>query len=60
MKTVYLVVGVPASGKSWVCEQLKDKFEYVHHDGFIYLKQPGAYLNAIFETAKTATDWALS
>lgn len=55
MKTAYLVVGVPGSGKSWVCEKLTDKFEYVHHDGFIYLKQPGAYLRAIFEASKTAT-----
>lgn len=29
---VYLLCGVPASGKSWVCEQLKDKFVYVPHD----------------------------
>lgn len=52
---IYLVIGVPGSGKSWVCEQLTDKFEYVHHDGFIYLKQPGAYLNAIMEAIPTAT-----
>lgn len=30
---LYLVAGVPASGKSWVCNQLKDKFNYVSYDG---------------------------
>lgn len=29
---IYLIVGTPGSGKSWVCEQLKDKFEYIPHD----------------------------
>ena len=50
---IYLVVGVPGSGKSYVCEQLKHLFTYVHHDGYIYLKGPkGAYLKAIREAAK--------
>jgi adenylate kinase family enzyme len=53
--TAYLVCGVPASGKSYACEQLTEKFEYVHHDGFIYLKQPGAYVKAVIEKARTAT-----
>lgn len=52
---IYLVVGVPGSGKSWVCEQLQDKFEYIHHDGYIYLKEPGAYVRVILEKAPTAT-----
>lgn len=30
--TVYLVSGVAASGKSWVCEQLLDKFDYISYD----------------------------
>ena len=29
---VYLVCGVPGSGKTWVCEQLRHKFNYVAHD----------------------------
>lgn len=33
---VYMVCGVPGSGKSWVCEQLTDKFIYISHD--LYLK----------------------
>ena len=29
---VYLICGVPASGKTWVCKQLIGKFMYVPHD----------------------------
>ncbi len=36
MKTVYLICGVPGSGKTWVCEQLKDKYEYVPHDLYMH------------------------
>lgn len=32
MQTVYLVIGCPGSGKTWVCEQLKHKYHYVSHD----------------------------
>lgn len=35
MKPVYLICGVPGSGKTWVCEQLMDKFAYVPHDMFL-------------------------
>lgn len=30
--TVILVAGVQGSGKSWVCRQLTERFEYVPHD----------------------------
>jgi len=30
--TVYLVTGVSGVGKSWVCEQLKDRFTYISYD----------------------------
>ncbi len=33
---IYMVCGVPGSGKTWVCSQLLDKFEYISHD--LYLK----------------------
>lgn len=33
-QTIYLVCGVPASGKTWVCSQLKG-FTYVPHDDYI-------------------------
>jgi predicted ABC-type ATPase len=49
MKTVYLVVGVPGSGKSWVCNQLKDQFDYVPHDLY-----PKGYIEAIQEYSKIA------
>lgn len=29
---LFLIAGCPASGKSWVCEQLSDKFNYVSYD----------------------------
>lgn len=35
MKKAYMVIGCPGSGKSWVCDQLKELFDYVHHDLFI-------------------------
>lgn len=37
---IYLVVGVPASGKSWVCEQLQDRMRYVHHDLYVGMSGP--------------------
>lgn len=33
-QNVFLICGVQGSGKTWVCGQLKDKFEYVPHDEF--------------------------
>lgn len=32
MVRVYLVIGVPGAGKTWVCEQLVDRFSYVARD----------------------------
>jgi hypothetical protein len=32
---IYLICGVPGSGKTWVCEQLRHKFNYVVHDDHI-------------------------
>lgn len=32
MQDIYLLIGVAASGKSWICRQLTHKFEYVAHD----------------------------
>lgn len=43
-KEIYLVVGTPGSGKSWVCSQLTDKFDYIPHDEFDDTNQ---YLSAI-------------
>ena len=55
---IYMVVGCPGAGKSWVCEQLTDKFTYVHHDGYIYLqkeKGPRAYVDEIIKAAAAST-----
>jgi len=32
MQSVYLICGVPGSGKTWVCNQLTNKFNYIPHD----------------------------
>lgn len=53
---IYLVVGCPGAGKSWICEQLMHKFEYVHHDGYIgHIDQPQIYVQAILLAAKSTT-----
>ena len=52
---IYLVVGTPGSGKSWVCNQLKEKFKYLPHDEYmnddLYVKaaarMAGHYLSPI-------------
>lgn len=31
-QALFLIIGCPASGKSWVCNQLKDKLNYVSYD----------------------------
>lgn len=31
--TIYMVCGASGAGKSWVCNQLTDKFKYVSYDG---------------------------
>lgn len=52
---IFMVVGVPGSGKTWVCAHLVDKFNYIHHDLYISKQLPkGAYVRAIMEAAKTS------
>lgn len=51
MAKIYLVCGVPGSGKTYVCEKLRHKFEYIHHDGYIHLQNPQAYLMEILRKA---------
>jgi Zn ribbon nucleic-acid-binding protein len=31
--TIFMVIGCSGSGKSWVCNQLKDDFQYISYDG---------------------------
>lgn len=54
MKPVYLMIGVPGSGKSWVIGQIRDRFEHVRHDDFMNDKQSQAYVKAITQKAQTA------
>ncbi len=50
-KDIFLICGVPGSGKTWVSEQLKDQYEYVPHD-----KHPiESYGSVLASAAKTAT-----
>lgn len=47
-----MLTAVPGSGKTWVTNQVKDRFTFVHHDGFIgHIRQPEVYVNAILEAA---------
>lgn len=48
---IYLVIGCPGSGKSWVCEQLRDQYAYVRHDDYLN----GGYLDAIKTIHKVTT-----
>lgn len=43
---IYMVVGVPCAGKSWVCEQLRELYTYVRHDDFMAFP-PRTYVEAI-------------
>lgn len=47
MKDVYLLVGVPGSGKSWIGGQLEEKFDYLPHDDFIGPDHNKAYVSAV-------------
>lgn len=54
MQKVFLVVGCPGSGKTWVCEQLTEKFHFVPHDD--YLDANGRdYVPALVQAARQAT-----
>src|SRR4051812_36514432 len=45
---IYLVCGVPGSGKTWVCDQLKDHFDYVPHDSYLIAQ----YADALIKRAE--------
>lgn len=57
MSEIVCIVGVPGSGKTWITNhsEIKKKFHHIWHDGFIYLKKPGAYLEEILHQAPNAT-----
>jgi len=50
MQPIYLVVGVPGSGKTTICNQLKDQYEYFAHDQY-----KKTYLATILELGSIAT-----
>lgn len=48
---VYIVCGPSGIGKSWVCNQLKNKFNYLSHDEH----EVDEYADAIYEAAQDST-----
>jgi gluconate kinase len=50
MQKVYLVCGVPGAGKSWVCNQLTEKFTYVPNDDYI----GGDHLKEVYRAARAS------
>src|SRR3981189_320255 len=55
MKQIYMVIGCPGSGKSWVCEQLKNLYDYVPHDNYLMgSKSTSLYIEAIIAMQKGA------
>lgn len=56
MQPIYLLVGVPCSGKSWVCSQLKEQFHFIPHDDFIRPNEKNnvAYVTAILDQTPKA------
>lgn len=53
MKKAFMVIGCPGSGKSWVCDQLKELFDYVHHD--LYIGMAGdTYVREILKRSDSA------
>ncbi len=52
---IYMICAVPGSGKTWITNQIKDLFTFVHHDGFIgHINQPDAYVEEILKKADGA------
>lgn len=54
MKKAFMVVACPGAGKTWVCEQLKELFDYVHHDLFIGM-EGDRYVREIIQRSLKAT-----
>lgn len=50
MQPVYLICGVPGSGKTWVCSQLTEKYTYVANDDHI----GGDHLKEIYRAARSS------
>lgn len=53
-QTVYMIVGCPGAGKTWITNQIKDKFTFLHHD--LYIGMAGdTYLRDIYKALETST-----
>lgn len=50
MREVILVCGVSGSGKTWVCNQLKDKYHYIPNDSYIGSRE--TYQHALWMNAR--------
>lgn len=48
---IYLVVGAPGSGKTWVLNQLQDKFYVLEHDDFADIKTYQANIRMLQQLA---------
>lgn len=56
MQKVFLLIGVPASGKSWVVKQLGKEFQVIEHDKFIgSSRHNGEYVEAALEAAESSS-----
>ena len=50
MVKVFLICGVPGSGKTWICKQLTEKFTHVANDDHI----GGDYCKEIYRAARSS------
>jgi len=53
MKIIYLLIGCPATGKSWVCNQLTDLYNYIPHDNYLG-KSEQYHLDTIEQSANAS------
>lgn len=47
---IVLLVGVPCSGKTWICSRLSNKYTYLPHDAY----ERSAYTLALLEASRTS------
>lgn len=52
MQKVYILVGSPGVGKTWVSNQLKDQYEVIEHDDFMYTRN-NEYVKALIQSSQS-------
>lgn len=52
MKTLYILVGSPGSGKTWVMNQLEEQYRVIPHDAHIDKDYLGAILSTLVNSGK--------